>query len=102
MTTDTDLNTNVEEVQPEVKRDYEEDDIESMFYVEKSSRLIYEVKLFPEFALVRPAHPDFSSAVERVDLIKFAGLFDEYLGDMQAIRDFLWGADVESLGVEKK
>lgn len=88
-----------------VKREYEddlEDELESTFYVEKNTRFIYEVKFFPEFALVRPAHPDFAAAVERMPLVTFANNFEEYFGDAQAIRDYLWGADVDGVQVEKK
>lgn len=87
-----------------VKREYEDDleDDESTFYVEKETRYIYAVRFFPEFALVRPVHPDFYSNVDRVPLVAFASNFEEYFGDSQAIRDYLWGADVDSVQVEKK
>lgn len=102
---DTDLTSNIlaeEDNGVMAKREYEEDEPESHFYVEKSTRYIYEVKFFPEFALVRPAHPDFSAAVNRMSLVNFVGEFEEYLGDAQAIKNFLWGADLEGVSVEKK
>lgn len=110
LTTDTDENPKdttsdiLAEEDYEVKRDYEEDqdEPESCFYVERANRFIYEVKFFPEFALVRPAHPDYTSAVQRVPLINFVKEFEEYQGDVQMIRDYLWGAEVEGVIVEKK
>jgi len=95
-----------EEYSVEVKREYEADeDIlepESVFYVEKSSDLIYEVRFFTEFALVRPAHPHFTANLMRMDLITFAEQFDEFHGDAQVIKDFLWGGAIESIEVKKK
>lgn len=103
---DTDpLGPDEEEVRVDVKREYEDDsekEPESSFYVEKNSRLIYEVRFFPDFALVRPAHPDYASALERLDLMTFASNFDEFLGDPQIIRDFMWGGQVSSIDVERK
>lgn len=99
MTTDT--NPTPEEQY--VKREYEDDDEpESLFYVEKATGFIYEVKLFADFALVRPAAPDYASAVQKISLLDFSKHFDEYLGNYKTIRDFLWGHDMESIGVEKK
>lgn len=103
--TDTDLNRTplAEEDNGSMsKREYDEDEPESLFYVEKRTRFIYEVKLFPEFALIRPAHPDFSANVERIPLTDFAVGFDEYWGDSQAIRNFLWGDDHDGMEIEKK
>ena len=92
-----------EEVTLAVQRDYEEDnEPEGSFYVEKASRLIYEVRFFPDFALVRPAHPHFSASLERLDLMTFANNFDEFLGDPQVLKDFMWGADIDSMVIEKK
>lgn len=84
------------------QREYEVDEPEPLFFVERDTRFIYEVKLFPEFALVRPAHPDFASAVERIPLVKLATSFDEYWGDPQAVKDFLWGGGDETVEVERK
>lgn len=89
----------------EVKRKYEDDtseEPESQFYVERESRLIYEVKFFPEFALIRPAHPDCTAAVERLSLVAFANNFEEYGGNPQDIRDYLWGAEIGDVNVEKR
>jgi exoribonuclease II len=95
--------TRVKEVLPEVaKREYEHDEPESLFYVEKATRFIYEVKFFPDCALVRPAHPELNAAVNKISLIQFANEFEEYWGDARAIQDFLWGGDSEGVRVEKK
>lgn len=86
-----------------VKREYETDDEpESTFYVERSSRFIYEVRFFSDYALVRPAHPDFTTTVQRMNLIEFSEAFEEYFGDPQDIRDYLWGSEVEGVAITKR
>ena len=97
--------TIVKEEPIDVKREYDDDlsdEPESYFYVEKESRMIYEVRFFPEFVLIRPADPDSRSNLQRLDLLTFSKHFDEYGGDHQTIRDLLWGANLESIEVGKK
>lgn len=96
------IGPNEKEVTAEVKREFEQDEDESSFYVERTTSLIYEVRLFPDFALIRPAHPEYLSALERMDIIKFAQSFDEYLGDPQEIRDFMWGNGIHSIEIKYK
>jgi hypothetical protein len=103
---DTDpLGPDETEVTVEVKRDYEDDlekEPEGSFYVQKETGFIYEVRFFPDFALVRPAHPDYSTALERMDLLRFSELFDEFFGDPQVVKDFMWGANLDTIEVERK
>lgn len=99
------IGPNEEEVLAQVKRTYEddtEDEPESSFYVERETSLIYEVRFFPEFALVRPAHPEYLSVLERMSLMEFANKFDEYYGDPQAIHDFMWGRGIHSIEITRK
>lgn len=79
------------EVTVSMRREYEQDEPDSCFYVEKISNLIYEVKLFEDYALIRPAHPEFSMNLERMDLLQFSKEFEEFTGDSQKIHEFLWG-----------
>jgi hypothetical protein len=99
-------NPEFEEIIADVKRQYEDnsqEDPESSFYVERSTGYIYEVKLFPEYAIIRPATPEASANIMREDLVKFAQAFTEYLGDHQAIRDYLWGAgSPENIVIDRK
>lgn len=96
-------NHSFEEVLSEVTREYEDDnEPESTFYVERGTRLIYEVRFFEDFALVRPAHPGMSLHLERMDLITFNERFEEYLGEQQDVKDYLWGADVSNFEITKK
>lgn len=50
-------------------------------YTERSTNLVYEVKLFDDFALTRPATPGFEQAIKRVSLLTLLRDFDEYAGD---------------------
>lgn len=100
MTTDTSLLAkSKEEDTLEVKRTYEDDtdDVESQpdtsFYTEKTTRLIYEVQFFQDFALARPASPAFRSALRQLNFKEFTEEFEEFAGDPQIIRDLLNGED---------
>ena len=86
----------------ELTREYEVDEPEALFYVEKETSFIYEVRLFPEYALLRLAMPDYQPPVTRIDLIAFTKLFDEYHGDHKEIRSFLFGSESEAIVVTKK
>lgn len=97
------LGPNEREIKVEVKREYEDDgEPESSFYVERATCLIYEVRFFPEFALVRPAHPEFLGNLQRMDLMAFAEQFEEFYGDSQPIKDFMWGGSIDSFEISKK
>lgn len=83
-------------------REYEVDEPETAIYVEKATSFIYEVKLFPDFALVRLAMPDYQPPVQRVDLLTLAELFEEFAGDEREIRSLLFGSTASNILVEKK
>ena len=104
MTVTNPLGPNEKVVDVDVKRTYEDDpdDSDICFYVETATNLIYDVRLFPECALIRPAHPDFSSLLERISLQEFASKFEEFMGDPKVIQNFMWGAEIDSIEIEKK
>lgn len=88
-----------------LKREYENDEPdvveESSFYVEKATSLIYEVKLFPEFVLVKPVMLDFQPPVTRLDLMAFIEAFEEYVGDSKALRTMLFSGTNEPIVVNR-
>ncbi len=67
----------------------ESDADEMLLYVENATDLIYEVKLFEDFALVRPANPDFYKAVEKIPIMEFVEDYHEFAGDWRAVRNYL-------------
>lgn len=69
--------------------DEDEEYSDKLLYVEKNTRLIFEVQFFPEFALVRPASPLLYRYIRRLSLVEFSGCFDEFDGDHQSVFDFL-------------
>lgn len=76
---------------------------ESQFYTEKSTGFIYEVKLFPDFAMIRPATPEALANISKISLVQLVHEFTEYLGEAQAIREYLWGSGTpENIVVDKK
>lgn len=72
----------------EVKHTMEEvyPDGPSFFYVEKSTSLIYEVQFFKDYVLTRPASPMFYLAIKKLSHVDFAGEFEEYCGDHEAVK----------------
>lgn len=84
------------------QREYETDEPDPSFYVEKSSGFIVEVKLFPEFAFIRLVTPGTNTPVIRMSLIEFAEDFEEFLGDIQEVRSILFGSSASGIKVEKK
>ena len=54
-------------------------------YVERASGFIFEVKLFEEFVMLRPATPGFERQVSRLSHGEFADRFDELLADPSPI-----------------
>lgn len=95
-------------INPESKyvyKEYEVDETnepESSFYVEKQTDFIYEVKLFPDFALVRLVMPNHQPPVQRIDLMTFAELFSEYLGDSSELRKLMFGNSASHILIKKK
>lgn len=65
------------------------------FYVETDTSLIYEVKFFDDFVLVRPASPQFYLALRKMSISEFSRDFHEFCGDHQEVRDCLEGAEPE-------
>jgi hypothetical protein len=66
-----------------------------LYYTERATALIYEVKFFPDFVLVRPASPAFYAALQRMDYVAFGRDFEEFYGDPQEVTNILFG-DIES------
>ena len=88
----------------DVNRVYEVDEegFESNFYVEKGTGMIYEVKLFEDFAMIRgPILPEIVLPVTRLDLGTFTELFEEYCGDIKELRMVAFGARASHILIEK-
>lgn len=64
---------------------------DASFYTELSTNLLYEVKFFETFVLTRPASPSFYLAIRKIDTLTFVKEFDEYLGDPDQLRAYLYG-----------
>lgn len=77
--TDTDLLDN----------EYEEDELLPDLFVEKDTHLIYEVKFFDTFVLVRPATPLLYLAIKKLDHHVFCRDFEEFCGSKKAVREFM-------------
>lgn len=60
--------------------------LEYDFYVENTTRLVYEVKIFDGFALARPANPWFYTEIRKIELGEFAKDFESYCGDPDLMR----------------
>jgi hypothetical protein len=67
----------------------EEGELFYEIYVETATNLIHEVQLFDDFVLVRPASPNLYLAIRKLPILEFSKEFHEYLGDCQAVRDYL-------------
>lgn len=71
-------------------------------YRDKNTNLIHEVKLFEDFALVRPLNPSLRREMQKVDLMTLVKYFEEYAGDHTSVYNYLEGADegvILSVGV---
>lgn len=68
-----------------------EEDVNLNFFTEKTSRLIYEVRFYEGFVIVRPASPDPSVKLRQVDWGDFLDEFEEYWGDKEQIAAFVGG-----------
>ncbi len=96
------IGTNKTESKSIVKeREYEVDEPEPAFYTEKETHLLYEVKLFPDFALIRLIMPDVQLPVHRIDIMTFTELFEEYNGDLKELRSILFGSKPSSILISK-
>lgn len=78
------------DISPDTAENEEEDyEPTPSLYVEKHSRMLYEVHFFDTFAVVRPACPMLYRELKRLDLIEFSKLFDEFYGDHEWVHNFL-------------
>jgi hypothetical protein len=66
-------------------------DIIGDIYTERTSNLLYEVKFFQDFVLVRPANPTFYLALRKLSHLEFANEFAEYWGDHAAVKEAIRG-----------
>jgi hypothetical protein len=86
--------------QPADYDDYEEDEDDSEellpdLYVEIATSLIYEVRFLETCAIVRPVTPHFYLAIRKLAHSEFAKEFEEFLGDRDAVREFVRGLQPE-------
>jgi hypothetical protein len=72
-----------------------DDDLMPDLYVERTSRMIYECKIFDNFVLVRPATPKLYLSIRKINHEEFVNEFEEFCGNNKEIRDFLRGAEPE-------
>ncbi len=70
-------------------------------YVEKTTRIIYEVRPFEDFVLIRPMTPQLFLAIKKLTHVQFAHNFEVFHGDRDEVREIMWGAPCE-LFVEAK
>lgn len=66
-------------------------------YTEKITRLIYEVKLFDDFVIVRPMASG-PTEIRKMDHLSFSKEFEEYGGDTSKVYEYIKGVDVVQLG----
>jgi hypothetical protein len=62
------------------------EDLPIHFYVETATGWIYEGKRFPDFMILRAAHPSSPHIIQRVHNKEFDSLFREYDGDPDLLR----------------
>jgi hypothetical protein len=81
------------------EEDEEEDEDDALneyeLYVEIATRMIYQVKLFDNFALIRPASPLFFREIRKMSMLDFSKYYEEFYGDHDMVRAFFNG-DVDS------
>lgn len=86
--TDTPPQANVE-----VEDEEEIDELLPDIYVETATSLIYEVRFFDTFVIVRPATPAFYLAIRKLTHTDFSKLFEEFNGDKDEVRAFIKGME---------
>lgn len=81
----------------EPSTEFEEDDSDLFhdIYVETSTSLIYEVQMFSDFCLVRPASPQMYAGIRKLSMVQFSKEFHEYCGDHEAVRNYLRNAGAD-------
>lgn len=72
--------------------EYEEQQEEILFYREKTTDYLYEVKLFQDFALIRLIMPDTDTPAGRLDLVSFAEQYEPFCGNVGELKGILYGA----------
>jgi hypothetical protein len=58
---------------------------------EISTGILFEVRFFDGFCIVRPATPSFYCAIKKISYSEFSEKFTEFLGDREQVREFLRG-----------
>lgn len=71
------------------------EDVIGEIYVERDTSLLYEVKFFTDFVLVRPASPAFYLALKKMPHDDFARDFDEFYGDHDQVKEAIRGMTPE-------
>lgn len=69
----------------------DDNDLHGVIYTERDTSLLYEVKFFDSFVIVRPASPAFYLAIRKMSHNEFADEFDEYNGNHDEVFAILRG-----------
>jgi hypothetical protein len=77
----------------------EENEEEFLLYTAKTSKFIFVVKLFDDFAMIRSASPEHYGEVHKLDLMTFTKEFEEYCGDHDIIYEGLFGDEDKELSL---
>jgi hypothetical protein len=62
-----------------------------IFYTEKSTSLLWEVKFFSDFVMVKMATPGCENTLIRMSLADFDDRFEEFWGDPDQVFAYLGG-----------
>lgn len=73
--------------EPEV----EEEELLPDIFVEIATSLLYEVRFFDTFVIVRPATPALYLAIRKLSHVDFSRLFEEFGGNKEEVRAFMRG-----------
>lgn len=82
------------ELEPDDETEEESEDLledEYELYVEIATRMLYQVKFFENFVIVRAASPLFYRDIRKMSILDFSRYFEEFYGDAQQVRDFFNG-----------
>jgi hypothetical protein len=73
----------------------EEEGVETLpdLYTEVETDLLYEVRFFQNFVLVRPATPTFYLAIKKLSHLEFSKDFREFQGDHETARNMIRGQE---------
>jgi hypothetical protein len=75
---------------------------EIRLYVERQSGIIYEVQLFDNFVLMRPATVGYESMLRKLSLATFSTSYEEFEGDPKTVRGLRQGEEEIELTVVKR